>query len=197
MANREVILRPLRPSLVPVPAAGQMGICPVCHSSCPEEYTTCYPCRQASHLDPPSILPISMSIDREAVHRHLRMYKDAPDELTRSRMSVRLAALLSVFMENHAGCVGEWDVATCVPSVQRTAMESVLARLNRFQGRTVSALHAASGHGTRDLDADRFEVVTDVSGQRVLLLDDTFTTGATLFSGSPHRSVGGFGDHPR
>lgn len=32
------------------------------------------------------------------------------------------------------------------------------------------------------LDPDQFEVVHDVSGERVLLLDDTFTTGAKLFS---------------
>lgn len=62
MVTREEILRPLRPALVPVPASDQIGICRICHSSCPVGYLTCYPCGQASHLDPPSILPITMSI---------------------------------------------------------------------------------------------------------------------------------------
>lgn len=73
--TRKEILRPLRPSLVPVPAPRQQGICPVCHSSRPDDYPTCYPCSQASHLDPPPILPITMSVNLGTVHRHLRMYK--------------------------------------------------------------------------------------------------------------------------
>lgn len=165
-----------------MPAGGQIGICPICHSSCPDEYTTCYPCSQAGYLDPPSILPVSMSIDRGAVHRHLRMYKDAPDELTRDRLAHRLAALLSVFMENHSACIGEWDVVACVPSERRVAMESVVAKLRRFQGRVLDALGAHPAGAGRALDPDRFQVTTDISGKRVLLLDDTFTTGGTLFS---------------
>jgi adenine/guanine phosphoribosyltransferase-like PRPP-binding protein len=34
----------------------------------------------------------------------------------------------------------------------------------------------------RTLDLAQFEVTIDVRGQRVLLVDDTFTTGASLFS---------------
>lgn len=182
MVTRDEILLPLRPALVPVPASGQIGICPICHSSCPAEYSTCYPCMQASQLDPPSILPISMSIDRGPVHRHLRMYKDAPDELTRDRLALRLAALLSVFLENHSACVGDWDVVTCVPSQHRVAMASVVAKLQRFQGRSFDVLRAQPAASGRALDPDRFQVASDVSGRRVLLLDDTFTTGASLFS---------------
>lgn len=182
MANREEILRPLRPALVPVPASDQLGICTLCHSSCLEQYPTCYPCRQASHLDPPPILPVSMSIDRGTVHRHLRMYKDAPDELTRQRLALRLAALLSTFMDNHSACVGEWDIVTCVTSERRTAMAPVVAKLQRFQGRVVAALRSRSGQCGRMLDPDQFEVTANVAGERVLLVDDTFTTGASLFS---------------
>jgi hypothetical protein len=182
MATRDEVLLPLRPALVPVPANGQIGICAICHSNCPAEFSTCYPCRQASTLDPPSILPISMSISHGLVHHHLRMYKDAPDELTRGRLVLRLAALLSVFMENHGACVGEWDMVTCVPSERRVAMASVVAKLQRFQGRTFEVLRAQSEATGRALDPDRFQVTSVVSGQRVLLLDDTFTTGASLFS---------------
>lgn len=182
MADREEILRPLRPALMPVPATGQLGICPVCHSSRADNYPTCRPCSQASYLEPPSIVPVSMSVAGGAVHRHLRMYKDAPDELTRERLTMRLAALLSVFMERHESCVGEWDVVVCVPSERRTALAPVVAKLKRFDGRGVQALKARPSDGSRSLDPDQFGVTVDVSEQRVLVLDDTFTTGAKLFS---------------
>ncbi len=133
---REEILRPLRPSLVPVPAPTQMGICPICHSSRPDAYPTCYPCSEASFLDPPPILPVTMSVAGGTVHRHLRMYKDAPDTQTRERLTMRLGALLSVFMDKHASCVGAWDVATCVPSAARVAMAPVIAKLKVFYGRS-------------------------------------------------------------
>jgi len=38
MTDAQQLLRPLRPGLVPVPAAGQPGICRFCHSSCPPNY---------------------------------------------------------------------------------------------------------------------------------------------------------------
>lgn len=181
-ATREEILRPLRPSLVPVPAPTQMGICPVCHSSRTDDYRTCYPCSQAHVLDPPSILPITMSVSGNTVHRHLRMYKDAPDAQTRERLTMRLAALLSLFMEKHAVCVGVWDVATCVPSPARVAMAPVVAKIRLFYERDTRALLSRAGAGDRVLDPEQFEVVGGVEGKRVLLLDDTFTTGAKLFS---------------
>jgi orotate phosphoribosyltransferase len=110
------------------------------------------------------------------------MYKDSPDAQTRERLAMRLAALLSLFMEKHAACVGEWDVVTCVPSSARVALLPVVAKLKRFDQRELQALVAAPGEHGRTLDPDQFRVVEDVTGMRVLLLDDTFTTGAKLFS---------------
>lgn len=123
-----------------------------------------------------------MSVAGETVHRHLRMYKDALDAPTRERLTMRLAALLSLFTEKHAPCIGEWDVATCVPSPARVAMAPVVAKLKVFYGRDTQALVSRAGVGDRVLDPDQFEVIGDVKGKRVLLLDDTFTTGAKLFS---------------
>lgn len=179
---REEILRPLRPSLVPVPAAAQMGICPICHSSRRDEYPTCSPCSNAAVLDPPEILPITMSIAGETVHHHLRMYKDALDAQTRARLTKRLAALLSVFMDNHSKCVGEWDVVTAVPSPARVAMAPVIAKLKIFHGRGNQALQSRGRTAERVPDLEQFAVVKDVGGKRVLLLDDTFTSGAKVFS---------------
>ena len=64
MTDAQQLLRPLRPGLVPVPAADQPGICRLCHSSCPPEYEQCYPCREAEQLvGAVEILPVSMSVE--------------------------------------------------------------------------------------------------------------------------------------
>lgn len=149
MADREEILRPLRPSLVPVPATGQLGICPVCLSSRNDDFATCYPCAQAAYLDPPAILPVTMSLAGGAVHHHLRMYKDSADAQARERLALRLAALLSLFMERHSSCVGAWDVVTCVPSATRVALAPVVAKLKRFDQREQQVLRSCAGAGDR------------------------------------------------
>ncbi len=165
-----------------MPAAGQLGICPVCHSSRNDDFATCYPCAQAAYLDPPAVLPVTMSVAGRAVHHHLRMYKDSPDDATRERLGTRLAALLSLFMEKHADCIGEWDVVTCVPSPARVALAPVVAKLKRFYQRDEQLLRSRAGTGDRTLDPDQFEVARVLDGVQVLLLDDTLTTGAKLFS---------------
>lgn len=116
------------------------------------------------------------------MHHHLRKFKDAPDELTRDRLALRLAALLSLFMEKHATCVGEWDIAVCPPSQRRVALSPVVAKIRVFSGRSFDALQAHPGHDDRTLDPRRFAINGDLQGTRVLLLDDTFTTGSKLFS---------------
>lgn len=123
-----------------------------------------------------------MSVAGETVHRHLRMYKDAPDAPTRERITARLGALLSLFMERHAACVGQWDVVACVPSATRVALTPVIAKLRLFYERDVRALASRAAISERVLDPDQFDVADSVRGQRVLLLDDTFVTGAKLFS---------------
>ena len=182
MPNREEILRPLRPALVPVPSAGQLGICPICHSSRAERYATCYPCAQAAPLDPPPILPVSMSVAGGALHYHLRQYKDSPSRSTRDRFTLRLAALVAVFMEHHATCIGAWDVVTGVPSARRRALDPVITKLKIFHRRHSPVLTARSSEEERSFDRGQFQVGGDLVGHRVLLLDDTFTTGARLFS---------------
>lgn len=179
---RKEILLPLLPSLVPVPAAGQLGICPICHSSRPDDLERCHPCDRAAHLDPPPILPITMSVHFGPIHHHLRKYKDALDAETRERITTRLAALLSVFMERHAECIGDWDVVTCVPSAKRVAMAPVIAKLRVFLDKDLQALQYVGHSSERVLDASQFKLVTKVAGRRVLLIDDTFTTGSKMFS---------------
>lgn len=66
MATAAELLFPLRPGLVPVPAAGQSGVCRICHSGCDPRFGECIPCREAvQRLGADEILPISMSVEGE------------------------------------------------------------------------------------------------------------------------------------
>ncbi len=117
MATAAELLHPLRPGLIPVPAADQPGIRRFCHSACGPDYSQCYPCLEASRVDGVvEMVPISMSVGGDLLHRHLRSYKDDRSGEVRDRMSGRLAALVAVFLSRHSGCIGDYDSVVPVPS---------------------------------------------------------------------------------
>ena len=182
MASARELILPLRGALIPVPAQPQDGVCSICHSSAAVGFARCLPCSEATSADPPEILPITLSAHGELIHLHLRNYKDSPSATVRARVSLRLAALLAVFMSNHAGCIGQWDYATCVPSAKRVALRPVLSRVQLFAGRYRQVLGSRPDARQRAIVPAQFSVLSDVRDHRVLLLDDTFVSGARLFS---------------
>jgi predicted amidophosphoribosyltransferase len=175
-------LAPLRSGLIPVPATNQGRVCEICHTGIDGDYVRCSRCEQARYLDMPEVLPIAMSVHLGLLHAHLRGYKDNLDTAVRSRMALRLAALVSVFMANHQRCLGEWDYVTCVPSARRVAPAAIVSHLRVFEHRYNQVLAAADRHGERAVDPGRFAVSGTVRRDRVLLFDDTFTSGAGIFS---------------
>lgn len=183
MATAAELLLALRPGLVPVPAAGQPGVCGYCHSACDPRYAQCVPCLDAGRtVGVVEVLPISMSVDGDLLHRHLRGYKDDRIAQVRARMAARLAALVAVFMEHHRECVGPFDSVVAVPSPVRVAVEPILQRLPSLRAQYRPALRVSSAVGLNELDHRRFTVARDVAAERVLVIDDTFTRGGTLFS---------------
>jgi hypothetical protein len=192
MATAEDVLLPLRPGLVPVPAGGEEGVCRFCHSGCEPQYRQCYPCRQADRtVGAIDILPVAMSVEGEMLHHHLRGYKDEHSAEVRTRMARRLAALTAVFLRHHAGCVGAFDSVVAVPSPSRTAIEPILQFVPELRDAYRPAL-ASTGVGSKaDLRVDRFTLTRDVAGEHLLLIDDTFASGASLFSAAAALRAGG------
>ena len=183
MTDAQQLLRPLRPGLVPVPAAGQPGICRFCHSSCPPEYAQCYPCREAEQsVGAIEILPVSMSVEGDLLHRYLRGYKDDRDPRVQKRMTMALAGLLAVFLHRHQPCGGDYDSICAVPSVQRTAPALVVNRFAALRADSIPTLVTEGSSGHTDLRPDRYRLTRSVAGERVLLVDDTFTRGGSMFS---------------
>ncbi len=158
-------------------------MCRICHSGCDPSFRQCYPCLEAVRtLEVDEVLPISMSIDGDLLHRHLRGYKDDRSAHVRARMSLRLAALVGVFLQNHAGCVGHFDTVTGVPSPTRTAVDAIVQRLPSLRGQYRPALQLTGRAAKSELRADRFRLTRRLEGERVLVLDDTFTRGPTIFN---------------
>jgi predicted amidophosphoribosyltransferase len=182
MTDARSVMSALLGALVPVPSVPQVGVCDLCHSSVDPAYQRCWQCNLATSLDPPEVLSITMEPRGELIHNHLRGYKDDADAAVRGRKGYRLAALLSVFLANHSGCVGEWDLVTCVPSPGRVALEPVVKMVRVLEPLYASILTERNGGPSRELSADRFMVTQDIDGRRVLLLDDTFTSGSAIFS---------------
>lgn len=164
-------------------AAEQSGVCPICRAGIDPQYTRCYSCNQAwaalGPLEP--VLPVAMSLHGGQFHFMLNQYKRAGDPATRRPMMIRLAALLAVFLARHRECLSEWDMIVPVPSPRGVALREVL-EMTRYGELTAYALTAGADSVGRPLDPERFQVGAIDRESRVLLVDDTMTSGASLFS---------------
>jgi hypothetical protein len=98
-------------------------------------------------------------------------------------VSNQLAALVSEFVEFHSECLGEIDGWVPVPSPERRAPAAIIGRVASIKDRVADVLlpKRALDHGK--FDATAFAVTGSGSDlRRVVVFDDTFTTGAAVFS---------------
>lgn len=160
----------IRPGLVPI-AGAQHGICQTCRSGAKPGYANCYPCSAGSVI---SVLPISMSEHGGSLHHRLRLYKRGNDQ-QQTEYSLQIAALLGLFLRHHMNCIGgPPDAVVTVCPAQRDAPSTITRRLRSLRDCHVPLAWAGSqGH-------PRFHAPSDLKGQRVLLIDDTFTTGRNM-----------------
>ena len=164
-------------------------------------YAECFSCsRVLAQVSRPCrrVAPVSLYELGSPLHRALRAYKDGGSPGVRARYTSVVVGLLAGFLAAHASCVGAgasppWDLATTVPSTSGAVphpLEQVLATVpwlkhRRSLVRTAVALGHLRAH-------DRgFEVSDAVQGQRVLVLDDTWTSGARAQSAASALAVAG------
>jgi hypothetical protein len=156
-------------------------------------YRRCYACAHGGdELD--VIVPISYSVGGEQMHRVLAGYKRLNGAIGR-RLQIELAAVLWRFLALHEKCVAaasgtaKFTSVTTVPSgdlardevhplrwIVRELVAPVRGRYERLLRRSAVDVHE------RVFDVRRFEPVRDLRGESVLLLDDTWTTGASAQS---------------
>ncbi|MEU7478535.1 phosphoribosyltransferase [Lentzea sp. NPDC042327] len=96
----------------------------------------------------------------------------------------QLAYVLATFLSRHETCWGVLDLVTVVPSSQgRTSplVDALGRRITRTRGRFAELL-VSRCENDRRMRPDCYEVLTEVEGRSVLLVDDTWTSGASLQS---------------
>lgn len=163
-------LEQLRPGLIPI-AGAQPGVCGRCRSGKNAGYPHCYPCSSQGIV---TVLPISMSVHGGPLHSRLRHYKDGNDE-QKLDFSLQLAALLGLFLRFHANCIGGMpDIVTTVCSSQRDAPRAIVRKLRSLRDSHLPLRFIGTS------DQPRYEASEEFRGQRVLLIDDTFTRGRSI-----------------
>jgi len=197
---------------VPPPPAGA-GVCrrcrgPSCHG--PE----CWCCLTVGRLlgeapgSGPMLVPLALCRCGDALHGALRRYKDAPALSARRHFAQLLAALLQRFLVGHRPCleraVGGWDALALVPSTMRSSsvlhpvcpFEIVAGQVAELHGLSRLTLACGPGrarHLTPAPDAFCLAGPADIeeAGWRVLLLDDTWVTGARARSAAAALAAAG------
>jgi predicted amidophosphoribosyltransferase len=174
------------------PRAGP-GVCDTCFDLIEETHTRCHRClRDTGWID--AAVPVSYSVAHEQLHHALRAYKRLPDSLAR-RFQIELAAVLWRYLETHEACLARaaetasFELVTAVPSgAQKTEDAHPLGRmLGTLIGPTrdrYEPLLTRSGAETkaRAFSPEKFSPIQKLQNKSVLLIDDTWTTGASARS---------------
>ena len=184
-----------QPHLLAPPPPGP-GVCAVCLTPIPGG-RLCHRCR-AQPRAADSVLAISYSPHDGALHAMLRDYK-ATGRAARS-LRVALSAVLWRFLDSHERCLAAaaaasrrgaapaFDTVCIVPSTRRQPavahpLVSVLAAVEPVAPRLQAGLLEPSITGAeRAFDPRRFRCARPLEHRSVLLVDDTWTTGASAQS---------------
>jgi predicted amidophosphoribosyltransferase len=167
-------------------------ICDICFNFT-NGYGRCYACaHQPAVLA--AVAPISYSVATEQLHRALVAYKRLTGPVAR-RLERELAAVLWRFLAIHEPCVAEaagveaFELVTTVPSGDRD--RDLDHPLRGIVGELAGPTHdrhrllltrSTAGVAARSFNPEKFKPLRALNGEPVLLIDDTWTTGASAQS---------------
>ncbi|HEV2256251.1 MAG TPA: hypothetical protein VGS06_24135 [Streptosporangiaceae bacterium] len=207
---------PLYPP-APRPAGSPAADCEVCRGPVRPGFARCYQCDRHALLAPAliadAVVPISYAIKGTPFADHLWRYKSAlassPAATTASApmpasaptsASARASALalLLAFLADHGPCV--WQRASMPPpdrfavvptGAGRPGPHPLLRLVSPYLRLPGCSLALRPGRQGRDLDLDRFQVQGRPAGASVLLLDDTWVSGASAQSAAAALKLAG------
>lgn len=189
------MLRPLPPTTA--------NVCSVCLTFT-EGWDTCWRCgHQTRFAD--AVLPISYSVAFGQLHTALRQYKRGHAFAAR-QFQLQLTAVLWRFLTLHEGClarsvgVASFDLVTTVPSgsAEREATHPLrrlvgeLAAPTRTRYRRL-LMRSGTSVAERAVDPGKYSPTTNLEGEAVLLIDDTWTPGANVQSAAGALKTSGAG----
>ncbi|SEP71459.1 Predicted amidophosphoribosyltransferases [Lentzea xinjiangensis] len=164
-------------------------MCLVCRRTT-SGFSRCWQCNQhfqscgAELAD--EVVPISMAAESGQLVHVLRNYKYSRNPAVRRQFTNELAGVLATFLARHRRCLGEFDTVTIVPGTKQRKdghpLADVLGRRLTTTSSAFAEVLATTGDNTRLLRPDEYVVHADVAGERILLVDDQWTSGASLQS---------------
>jgi len=168
------------------------GVCARCFNLT-DGYDLCYACaHRDAALD--AVAPISYSVAHEQLHHALASYKRLSGEIARL-LGVQLAAVLWRYLALHETCVARaagaasFQLVATVPSGQADReerhplrwivgelVEPTRQRYERLLERSSAPVEQ------RAFNLEKYSPLRPLNGESVLLIDDTWTTGANAQS---------------
>lgn len=186
-------LLPAGPAPSPGSPAGPAGPadCAVCRGPVRPGFPRCYQCSRHDLLGPgllaDAVAPVCYAVKGTAFAAGLWRYKSwrAPDPAARTF----LLALLLVFLRDHGPCVwrragmpGPSRLAVVPTGCGRPGPHPLLELAAPYLRLPLTALAIRPGEQGRDPNQDRFTAGRTAAGADVLLLDDTWVSGASAQS---------------
>lgn len=180
------------------------GVCSTCFNFMADGYARCYACDHAQPLLD-AVAPISYSVGHEQLHHALACYKRLDGEVAR-RLGASLAAVLWRFLAEHEACVARaagtdrFELVTNVPSSDRARdkrhpLRWIVGELvGPTHDRYCRLLHRSEAEvQARQFSPHKFVATRQLSHVSVLLIDDTWTTGASAQSAAAALKAAGAG----
>lgn len=172
------------------PEPGAARLCRVCRGPARRSSTRCFQCELHSQSASGSladvVLPVVFAPKGSSIASYLWQYKTAGPAAGAG--SALLLALLLVFLRDHGACAwraagytGPTHVAVVPTGRGRAGEHPLRALIGPYLAWPWAEVSARPDQRERDLDPRRFEAAP-IPGARVLLLDDTWTTGASAQS---------------
>ena len=194
--------------LLPVLSRGD-GVCEVCGTAVSGGWRCCYQCNAAAKkLGVGAVADtvdfVALAVKDEQLAYELWKYKERPSP-AQVEIALRLAALLWRWLAAHEACLGRdaacdgFSIATTVPSGTGRAgehpVEHMVSTVIRSTRTRYRPLLRSAGQGApvgRVFDAARW-IAEPLSGESVLLVDDTWTTGSHAQSAAAALKAAGAG----
>lgn len=205
MATVSELTDPHLGTYVPVPPVGTPGSCSVCHGSPNPGYPTCYSCADImGQLSRPCplVVPISLSEPFGQLHHVLKHYKNADvDAVVRNGFITQITAMLARFLHAHRSCIERragqtWNSIAIVPStggrVGEHPLETAIRRSPWLRRQFKPLLLPGPVPINHNSASDRgFIAQAGTADLRVLLVDDTYTSGSRSQSAASTLSLAG------
>jgi hypothetical protein len=168
------------------------GACATCFNLT-DGYDQCFACSQHEPILS-AVLPISYSVAHEPLHAALAGYKRLDLPMARV-LGIELSAVLWRFLEKHEPCLAGaagtecFEIVTTVPSGdvgrdERHPLRWLVAQVIALtRDRHERLLHRSTVEvEPRVFSPAKYEPTRSLRGEAVLLIDDTWTTGASAQS---------------